>query len=535
MKIVAWYRNQSVRRKIFIPFFAITLLSSSLFTVYGFMQSTKAIVNEIDKRLLIAALTMEQLLPPGYFNRIQSADSVGPEEHVLNSSRLKAFLDNVGATYLYALYKHDGQYRFVASADPEWPFWTVYDDPAPNVFQIESDWRTHVSTTLDPEYGLIRSAVIPLEDAAGRRFIVGADIRASEVEALKRRAFVNFFIMGAASFVLAILFSYAASYSITRPLVRLSTFTRKLADGGFSSAIRIDPDLFPLDGQTASETAILSRDFDLMQRNLQDHIEQLKLTQSARERAESELRIAGQIQETFLPEPFDPARLAGRVQLHAGMKTARQAGGDLFDYAALDDSHLFFAIGDVSGKGMPAAMFMSAVVVLLRSAAKLSRDPAEILRRVNEDLADRNESCTFVTLLVGVLDLASGQIELANGGHNPPRLLAADGAVTPLPIFSNFVVGVVPGKTFPRQSISLLPGQALFLYTDGVTEAMAESESLYGEDRLDRLLASLPPGAPAADVMRTVADDAAAFSGKRDQADDITVLCLRLNSLSQNT
>ncbi len=527
MSLSSWYRKQSVRRKIFIPFFTITLFSSSLFTIYGYIQNNRAIVNEIDKRLLIAALTMTQLLPADYFDRVLAPDSIPEEEHMRYTQRLCVFLENVDATYLYALYKADGKYYFVASAALDTPYWTEYEQPAPNIFEIEKSGMPHISTTPDPEYGLLRSAVIPFKDSAGRPFIIGADINASEVAELKRRAFLNFFIMGSASFLLAVLFSYLASWSITRPLSRLSSFTRKLVDGDFSSSIRLDPALFPDGNRTAAETATLAFDFDQMQQKLEAHIAQLKLTQSARERAESELRIAGQIQETFLPDPFNPNTFDNRIHLHATMKTAKQAGGDLFDFFALDDTHLFFALGDVSGKGMPAAMFMSVVVVLLRSAAKLLREPTEILKRVNIDLADRNESCTFVTLVIGVLDTLTGEVVFANGGHNPPRILAANGTVSPVPLKTNMVVGVMDGTTFARETIRLNPGDTLFLYTDGVTEAMDIQDNLYGEPRMDQQLSTMPAGASVHDIIRRVADDVTAFSGTREQADDITMLALR--------
>ena len=530
MNPASWFRKQSIRLKIFIPFFAISLLTSTLFTVYGFVQNKHAIINEIDKRLLIAALTMEQILPPGYFNRVQDPYSIGEEEHMRNTEDLCLFLENVGATYLYALYKHEEKYYFVASAALDFGYWVEYEQPAPNIFEIEKNWRPHISTTMDPAYGLLRSVVIPIEDSQGRHFIVGADIHAHEVAALMRRAFLNFFVMGVASFVMAIVFSYLASCSITRPLARLSSFTRTLVESNFSSTVRLDSSLFPDGNRTGAETAILAFDFDQMQRNLEAHIDQLKITQSARERAESELRIAGQIQETFLPSAFDPAIFNRRVQLHASMKTAKQAGGDLFDFFPLGPDHLFFAVGDVSGKGMPAAMFMSAVVVLLRSAAKLHRDPAEILRHVNDDLADRNESCTFVTLLVGILDVSSGEIVVANGGHNPPRILAADGSLSTLPVKTNVVAGVMGGRTFARESFSLRPGDTLFLYTDGVTEAMDVAESLYGEDRMDRTLSSLSPDPSAAEIVRKIADDVSSFAGDHEQADDITMLAIRLES-----
>ena len=527
MSLGNWYRRQTVRRKIFLPFFAITLLSSTIFTVYGFFQNTRAIVNEIDKRLLIAAMTMPQLLPEDFFDRVKTPDSITEEEHWANTRRLELFLRNVGGTYLYALHMESNRYYFVASAALDTPYWTEYEQPAPNIYEIQKTWQPDPTTTPDPAYGLLRSVVIGHKDAAGRRFIIGADIHAYEVEALKRRAFLNFFIMGFASFLLAVVFSYIASYTITQPLIRLSNFTRRLVEGGFSSSIRLDESLFPDGNQTGAETAILAFDFDRMQANLAEHIAQLKITQSARERAESELRIAGQIQETFLPGPLDPAECGGRVQLQAFMKTAKQAGGDLFDYFALDESHLFFAIGDVSGKGMPAAMFMSAVVVLLRSAAKQWREPAEILRRVNDDLAIRNESCTFVTLFIGILDTRTGEVVYANGGHNPPRRLAAGGAVAAVPAKTNMVVGAMDGRTFARETLVLGPGETLFLYTDGVTEANNEAAALYGEERMDRWLAALPPQAPVAEIVHGIVADVAAFSGAQEQSDDITLLVLR--------
>lgn len=522
-----WYRRQPVRRKIFIPFFAITLLSSTLFTIYGFIQNVKAIENEIDKRLLIAAYTMPQLLPENYFDRVQTPGSIPEDEHWANTRRLDTFLRNVGGTYLYALHRVSNQYFFVASAATDTAYWVEYTNPAPNVYTVQKTWGIDISTTPDPDYGLLRSVVMGHKDSAGRRFIVGADIHAYEVQALKRRAFLNFFLMGLASFLLAVVFSYVASTAITQPLTRLSTFTRRLVEGGFSADIRLDAGLFPDGNRTKAETAILAYDFDRMQANLAEHIEQLKLTQSARERAESELRIAGQIQETFLPGPLAPAEFGGRVQLQAAMKTAKQAGGDLFDYFALDDAHLFFAIGDVSGKGMPAAMFMSAAVVLLRSAAKLWRDPAEILRRVNDDLALRNESCTFVTLFAGILDVRTGEVVFANGGHNLPRLRTAAGAVAPVPAKTNMVVGALEGQTYARETLALRPGDVLALYTDGVTEAFNEADRLYGEDRLDRCLGALPAEASAAEILRGVVADVAAFAGAREQSDDITMLVLR--------
>jgi sigma-B regulation protein RsbU (phosphoserine phosphatase) len=526
MSLQNWFRKQAIQRKIFIPFFAISLITSSLFTYYGYMQSSKAIIDGIDKRLLIAALTMRQLLPNDYFDRIEGPDSVAEADHWRYTAKIERFLKYVDATYLYALYKDKGKYYFVASADMETPYYTEYEHPAPNIYEVQKSGRVHISTTSDPDWGLLRSVVTRFPDSNGRQFIIGADIHASEVAALKKRSLVNLLLMGAFSFLVAVVFSYLASYAITRPLSKLSAFTRRLIAGDFSSTIRLDPDLFPDAEQTRAETALLAFDFNQMQDQLVQHIEQLKLTQSARERAESELRIAGQIQETFLPPPFPEGSFDGRVQIAASMKTAKQAGGDLYHYFPLDDEHLFLAIGDVSGKGMPAAMFMSVVVVLLRSAAKLTRDLAEIMSRINEDLAEGNESCTFVTLFIGILNTRTGELCFANGGHNPPRLITESGAVRTVPVKTNFVVGAMPDMPFTAESMTLQPGETLFMYTDGVTEAINEAEEFYGEERLDDLLDSASAEATPDSITQLVSDDVITFTGQHEQADDITVMTL---------
>lgn len=527
MNPAQWYRKRTIQQKIFLSFFVITWLSTALFTIYGFFQNSLAIMNEIDKRLLTATLTVPQLLPTDYFERILTPNSISPEEHKLHTQRLNSFLHNVGGTYLYVLHLVDGKYYFVASADPETGYWVEYKQPAPNIYEIQKTWEPDISTTLDPEYGLLRSVVISYKDASGRRFIIGADIDAHEVELLKKRAFTNFLLMGSASFLLALLFSYAASLSISKPLKQLSCYTRRLVEGNFSSTIRLDAALFPDGNQTQAETAILAYDFDQMQKNLEMHIRQLQFTQSARDRAESELRIAGQIQATFLPGPFAPSVFNPWLQLCAMMKTAKQAGGDLYDYFALDDHHLFFVIGDVAGKGMPAALFMSVTVALLRSAVKVQKDPAAILQRVNDDLSYRNESCTFVTLFLGILEVETGEIIFANGGHNPPRLRTADGRVRELAVRRNFVIGAMEEMNFVSETLTLQPGETLFLYTDGVTEAMNLADQLYGEERMDSLISGLPAQVTVSELIQVLAVDIAEFSGDCEQSDDITMLAIQ--------
>ena len=209
------------------------------------------------------------------------------------------------------------------------------------------------------------------------------------------------------------------------------------------------------------------------------------------------------------------------------MTPAREVGGDFYDFFNLGDTLLGLVIADVSGKGIPAALFTMMTRTLLKGAARNFPSPARCLSEVNELLAEDNETCMFVTLFYGVLDLRDGSFRYCNGGHNPPRLVRSDSRIEVLPSTENLVLGVAPGHEYHNAEVRLAPGDALFLYTDGITEAQNSSEEEFGEERLDEKLASLGQ-ATARDVVTAVVDAVHAFAGDAPQSDDITCIAMRL-------
>jgi sigma-B regulation protein RsbU (phosphoserine phosphatase) len=263
-----------------------------------------------------------------------------------------------------------------------------------------------------------------------------------------------------------------------------------------------------------------------MQTALTQYIEAVKQSAAEEERLESELRVARQIQMSLLPRPADllPDRLG--CEVFGLLEPARAVGGDLFDVVLRRPGEVSFAIGDVSDKGIPAALFMAVTGIHFEAAARDLRDPEAVLARVNEALVAENTANMFVTLICGVLDTASGRLSLASGGHTRPVLLPGSGPPRFLEGDVGTVVGVVPGLSFQRRDVRLQPGDALLLYTDGVTEAHDPESQLFGEERLLEHLSGQPPGDPRA-LAQGVRDAVRVFAKSAPQFDDIAILIVR--------
>ncbi len=257
---------------------------------------------------------------------------------------------------------------------------------------------------------------------------------------------------------------------------------------------------------------------------------QLRAAAEAKQRLsaiEQELGLAARIQQSLLPETFPPFPDRTEFELHADMIPAKTVGGDLFDFFLLDSDHLAFVVGDVSGKGVPAAIFMAMTQTLLRGAARQRMSPGDCLDHVNQTLAANNPRSMFVTVFYGILDLRTGELQFANGGHNSPYIYSGEGKVRALHSRARgLMVGAVEDAPYQTETGTLAPGEAILVFTDGVTEANNADDELYGEERLERFLAehaSASPKQVIADLEACVNE----FAAGAPQADDITMLALR--------
>ena len=246
---------------------------------------------------------------------------------------------------------------------------------------------------------------------------------------------------------------------------------------------------------------------------------------AVKEKIAYDLRIAREIQMGILP-PDVPAVTEGTgLEAHAILHPAQAVGGDLYEVLRMRDGNLVAVMGDVSGKGIPAALFMAVTMTLVRALAPDSRTPSEILRRVSDALASQNPRNMFVTILCAIYDPRTGRLDYASAGHPPPVLVRA-GKAEFLPLEPDMVAGIMPGLAAPSQSVQLQAGDLLVFYTDGVTEAFNAAGVLYGESQL---LAELSgqPGRTAAETTEALLRSVRAHAGGHPQSDDIAVLALR--------
>jgi serine phosphatase RsbU (regulator of sigma subunit)/anti-sigma regulatory factor (Ser/Thr protein kinase)/phosphoglycerate-specific signal transduction histidine kinase len=250
-----------------------------------------------------------------------------------------------------------------------------------------------------------------------------------------------------------------------------------------------------------------------------------EIIKDQRDRMEDELSIGREIQMSMIPLVFPPFPDHDEFSVFAALEPAREVGGDFYDYYFIDEERFCFCIGDVSGKGVPAALFMAMAKTLIKSRADDDRSTASILTHVNEELSVDNQSCMFVTIFAGILNIRSGDLIYTNAGHNPPYLKRNDGALQCLDQRHGPVVGAVEGMVYAEGRDTMAPGDLLLLYTDGVTEAMDVDDRLFSEQRLEELLTSMDADDADKVVDNTVAA-VKAFEGEAEQADDITVLAL---------
>ncbi len=245
----------------------------------------------------------------------------------------------------------------------------------------------------------------------------------------------------------------------------------------------------------------------------------------AQKKMEAEMSIGREIQTASLPSVFPPFPDREEFDIFALMEPAREVGGDLYDFFFVDENKLCFLIGDVSGKGVPAALFMMTVKTLLKSEAKRGVSALEILGRANETVAPDNDACMFVTVLCAILDTETGEMEMGNAGHNPPLIGRANGNFEYYNLPKSLVLGPIEGTQFSSVRLQLNPHDIVFLYTDGITEAFNPDQELYSEKRLKTVLNNLI-GNDVTGIVQGAKDDIRQFVQNAPQSDDITMLAL---------
>ena len=261
-----------------------------------------------------------------------------------------------------------------------------------------------------------------------------------------------------------------------------------------------------------------------------EHIAYIKTMQEEHTQLESikgDLAVAREIQQAILPRIFPPfPEEAANMDIAASMNAAKDVGGDFYDFFRIDADHIGFVIADVSGKGVPAAIFMAVCRTLIRATGIRGVSPSECITYSNSLLAKESVNAMFVTAFYGIYNIRTGEVKYANAGHNPPYLMKADGSVKVLPLSHDFVAGVIDDFQYTEETTLLEKGDTLLLFTDGVTEATSPTYEEYGEQRLEQRLSQLTQ-VGCQQIIDAIKADVKAFAGEAEQSDDITLLALK--------
>lgn len=520
--------------------FVILLLVFSLIScIIGYQQFT-ASLNEhyADNGYRIGRLAT-RLVDADNLDRYLDEDYMQTEEYKTAMRRLDNVTQQLNAAFIYILRPVDPEYKQVeflfetvnnnldlTAYEPGYirePSSEEYAQKYKLIMDGKSQQECVFRGDKDTITGAHVTALVPVKDSSGKP--VGVMCVQRQMAALQGTR--NDYIRSIALATLITALLGAALYGrwlttrVTRPIRKIASETVRF------SRENVLPEVSLTEATPGEdEVKLLAMHVDKMEYSILNYTENLKTVTSQKDRMQGELNVASNIQQSMIPNTFPPFPEHDEFSLYAHMDPAKEVGGDFFDFYFIDDEHLALVISDVSGKGAPAALFMMVTKIMIKYRAMSGGTPAEILSDVNEQLAEGNDLNLFVTTWLGILDVKTGELITANAGHEFPALCRKDGSFELLKDRHGFVLGGMSGSKYIDEHYQLEPGDTLFVYTDGVTEATDRRDGLFGTERMLAALNASPHAEPE-ELLHNLNVSIKDFADGAEQSDDITMLSLQ--------
>ena len=455
---------------------------------------------------------------------------------------IRDMVDSNDVEYLYVVRPHGVGVTFLFDSDMEMGEGGEYADGGycalGTYVELVGEFQENLDNLLagrpvdpivqwDESYGWLMTAMTPVlhEDGTMAGYVM-ADISMNEVVNTQRAFLLALAVLLAALTIgFLALFLIVMRRKVIRPIDQLTQATgafiqnnREVLASG-TAAVNV-PDI-----RTGDEVELLADSFRKMEEDMISYLRSFMAITAEKERIGAELNVATQIQADMLPRIFPAFPERKEFDIYATMDPAKEVGGDFYDFFLVDEDHLAVVIADVSGKGVPAALFMVIAKTLIKNHAQNRESPGSVFTQTNEQLCEGNDAGLFVTAWMGVLEISTGTFVYVNAGHNPPLLKRAGGQFEWLKSRPGFVLAGMEGIRYRENTLQLEPGDELYLYTDGVTEATSGNQELFGEERLQAAL-NEEPDLPVHKLLPKIKGCIDAFVGEAEQFDDITMLGL---------
>ena len=518
---------------LFVVFFAIL-------SVIGYHGVTDALLTQYSRGAFFTARTAENLIDPDRMD--EYANSGGTTEEYLELyQELEDVCNSTSATFIYVIrpdlpdYKHItfifstinskynythydfGYYRETTNTEYEEKYRALYEGKSEQELVIRD--QGYIET--DPHI----TAMIPLVGSDGQTKAILCVQRQMETMTNARNAFVKKVALAALylALVMIVVQAFFMKRMLLKPVEEITEEASRFARENVTPEIKLAQKIHNKD-----EIGTLAGSIDQMEEQIQSYVEDLTRITAESERIRTELNLAHRIQTDMLPCTFPAFPDRKEFDIYASMDPAREVGGDFYDFYLIDDDHLCITIADVSGKGVPAALFMMASQIILANNTMKGESPAQVLANANASICSHNHEEMFVTVWTGILEISTGKLTAANGGHEYPVLKRREGGFELYKDKHSFVIGGMENQKFKEYELILEPGDMLLLYTDGVPEAMNAEGAMFTDEQMLAVLNEKPDASPE-EAVRNIECAVLDFMKDSEQFDDMTLVCLRYN------
>lgn len=510
------------------------ILLGAVCSAVGYMEFTAVLEQQYNDTAYEIAETARAILNPDKFDQYLSTGSTDEEyENILH--RLDLLTDAANVTFIYVAKVDQSDYRTLTYIYDTVNSGTGFERYPLGYTATDLDEKhIHNVIKIMTEGGRATEYLYSYSRESGAHTTAAIDVRNSEGEIIAmlcvekpmtrlenaRNAYVMHVVLWSlgATLLFIVVYSLILRRSVIQPVLTVTKEAKRFADDNTSS-----DNLASI--KQKDELGILARAVGKMEEDIVEYTKNLTAITAEKERVNTELSVAARIQANMLPRIFPAFPEQKEIDIYASMTPAKEVGGDFYDFFMVDERHLAVVMADVSGKGVPAALFMVIGKTLIKDHTQTGKDLGEVFTEVNDLLCESNSEGLFITAFEGVLDLVSGEFRFVNAGHEIPFICKKGGDFKPYKLRPGFVLAGMEGMRYKCGSMRLEVGDKLFQYTDGVTEAANRDNELYGMERLTEILSrysDLPP----ADLLPKVKKDIDGFVGEAPQFDDITMLCL---------